>query len=162
MISIFECMVKLDSSVICTPRLDFNKAFSQKLTLFEIRLSRRLEEAASFTFHAVRNTAYRLWPPFPCSFAQDCLKKPVPVTLLSPRCMFFENKTLKIRLTLSLKTYLQTYMKVMEVIDLQSSDSFKDNIMEGHFIELFKCLPFSPIKLSKKVCTWIYFLFGST
>src|SRR6218665_3857061 len=40
MISKFKCRVKLHSSMVCTPMLNFNKAFSQKLTLFEIQLSR--------------------------------------------------------------------------------------------------------------------------
>ena len=34
MISIFKCGVKLYSSMSCTPRLNFNKAFSQKFIHF--------------------------------------------------------------------------------------------------------------------------------
>ena len=44
----------------------------------------------------------------------------------------------------------------MEVIDLQSSDIFKDRFKEQNLIEFYKSFPF------KQVCILIHLLFGTT
>ena len=92
MISIFECWVKLHSSVICTPRLNCNKAFSRKLTLFEIQLSR----SCFINFSRSEKYSQKAVTSFTYSFAQDFVSglKTVPVTFLLSGCMFFENRTL--------------------------------------------------------------------
>src|SRR6218665_2946391 len=61
MVSIFECRVTLHSSVIFTIRLHFNKAFSQKFTLFEIQLSKSCDPHFKM-FHA-RLTKISFSPP---------------------------------------------------------------------------------------------------
>src|SRR6218665_2893813 len=93
MISIFECRMKLHSSVICTPRLNLNKAFSQKLTLFEIQLSR----SCFIHFSRCEKYSQKAVTTIPCSFTQNiilglknCARNVSPIWM-----QFFQNKTLR-------------------------------------------------------------------
>ena len=164
MISVFEWRVKLHSSVICSPRLNFNKAFGKKLTLFEIQLSRNcfihFSRCEKYSQEAVSPISMLVWSRYHFRF-----ENAVPVTF-----SYLDACSSKIRLLKNLfDSVIENLPPVtfslslhMEVIDLQSCDIFKDKFKEGNLIEILQMPSIWPICSFKKVYTWFHFSCGIT
>jgi len=78
--------------------------------------------------------------------------KKVPVTFLWSGCMFFEKKTSKLRLTLSLKAYLLTYISKLSIYN--SVASIKDKLKEGNLIYSTNAFHYDQCVHLRKLESW--------